>query len=429
MIRDKKTGKIYYGYLSTFLAGLTIFGSNGILAAAAANYIAELTVNKGWDAAIVGNAFSIRTLFCLVMPIVGLVVAKFGPRRTIFWTTLVTGICLIITGYCTNPIQFMIVFGVAVGLSLNFNDTLATQTVAANWWVQKRAQASGVINGMAALGGFVFPMIIVRMLASKGWTYTMWFAGIALILITAVPQMILMKDHPEEVGQEMEGGHAFEVKKSKYEPRLKPTQVDWDAKDALKTPQVWLIAICWGFCCIAYNAIMYFSVTHFVMHGMDAVKATLFISVINIVAMVLAFLLSGIVNLIGPRIGYMLMCVSGGVACILVGTKVSENYATWIIPIILFTISSSFLNPMATNTIAGFYGAKNYPKIQSWLFPIFTILAALTSSVLGKVLQTTGDLSMAYVIAGIVTALGAVFAIFLKAPKVPQKYVSEGENR
>ena len=237
MIRDKKTNKLYYGYMSTFMAGLTIFGSNGILAAAAANYIAYLTVDMGWDAAIVGNAFSIRTLFCLVMPLVGIAVTKFGPRRTICYTTLVTGAFLVITGYCTTPLQFVVIFGVAVGLSLNFNDTLATQAVAANWWTTHRGTASGIVNGFAALGGFVFPPMIAILLRDYGWTATMWAGGIGLIVITAVPQFFLMKDHPEEVGQEMEGGHVFTPKPGR-EPRLKPSKINWEAKDAIKTPQV-----------------------------------------------------------------------------------------------------------------------------------------------------------------------------------------------
>ena len=423
MIRDKKTNKLYYGYMSTFMAGLTIFGSNGILAAAAANYIAYLTVDMGWDAAIVGNAFSIRTLFCLVMPLVGIAVTKFGPRRTICYTTLVTGAFLVITGYCTTPLQFVVIFGVAVGLSLNFNDTLATQAVAANWWTTHRGTASGIVNGFAALGGFVFPPMIAILLRDYGWTATMWAGGIGLIVITAVPQFFLMKDHPEEVGQEMEGGHVFTPKPGR-EPRLKPSKINWEAKDAIKTPQVWIVAICWGFCCVGYGAVMYYSVTHFVLHGWDSVQASMFISVLSIVCCVASFLMGGLADKLGPRLGYMIMCLTGGVACIMVGTMVTQNIVTWILPIILFNIANAMLNPMATTTIAGFYGAKNYAKIQSWLFPVFTLMSAATSSILGIVLNRTGDLTGAFVVCGIITACGAVFALFLKAPKVPEKYLS-----
>ena len=87
MIRDKKTNKIYYGYISTLLAGLTIFGSTGILNSAGAQFSAYLTVNLGWNASIVSNAFSLRTLFCLIMPIIGIAVTKFGPRKTICYIT------------------------------------------------------------------------------------------------------------------------------------------------------------------------------------------------------------------------------------------------------------------------------------------------------------------------------------------------------
>lgn len=91
--------KIYYGYFVTFLAGLTIMGSYGILSSCMGNFIAAGILKKGWNAAIVGLAYSMRLIPSAISPLVGIILARFGPRRTIFWTTLLTSIIVIICGY------------------------------------------------------------------------------------------------------------------------------------------------------------------------------------------------------------------------------------------------------------------------------------------------------------------------------------------
>ncbi len=423
MLRDPKTNKLYYGYLSTFLAGLTIFGSTGILNNASAQYIAHLTTVEGWDAALVSNAFSIRTLFSFVMPLVGLAVAKMGPRKCIFFTTVLTSIALVITGYSTGPLMFMVVFGVAVGFSMMFNDALACQAVAANWWSSRRAVASSCLNGMAALGGMVIPPIIAVLLRDYGWTTSLWAAAIALLVITAIPQFIWMKDHPGEAGQEMECGQPKVSKGATAEEiAAAKVEVSWEAKDAMKTPQMWITALCWGFCNVAYAAVMYFSVTHFILEGrMDSVQGSLFITVLNLFLAVWCFLGGGLVKKLGPRWSYFI----GGImccGCCISITTVTSNKATWILPCVLSGFFG-LLQPASVISLTTFYGPKNFAKIQGWLFPIFTILAAATSSLIGVYMAKTGSLTAVFFVCGFVSLGCSVLALFLrKHKKIPAKY-------
>ena len=426
MLRDPKTNKLYYGYISTFLAGLTIFGSTGILNNAAAQYIAHLTTVVGWDAGLVSNAFSIRTLFCFIMPLVGLAVTKMGPRKCIFFTTVITSIFLVIAGYSTGPVMFMIVFGVAVGASMMFNDTLACQAVAANWWSSRRTVASSCLNGMAAVGGMVIPPVLAVLLRDYGWTTTMWVAGIALLVITALPQIIWMKDHPSEAGQEMECGQPKMAKNATAEEvAAVNNEINWDAKDALKTPQLWITGICWGFLCVSYAAVMYFSVTHFILSGvMDSIKGSLFISVLNIAIAIFSFTCGNIVRKLGSRWGYFLSCLTSAACCLLIPT-VNSNPATWVLPIVLGGYAYAFLHPLSVTTLTGFYGPKNFPKIQSWIFPVFTLMSAATSSLIGSYMATSGELRTAFIVCAVVTALGCILALFLKKPKIPAKYLDQ----
>lgn len=306
-----------------------------------------------------------------------------------------------------------------------FNDALSCQAVAANWWTGiRRSQASGVINGMAAAGAMIIPPIIAALLNHYGWTTTLWVCGIGLLVITALPQFFWMKDHPSDVGQAMEGGLA--AKPGDTKETAGSGEINWNARDALKTPQFWVIGLCWGFCCVSYAAVMYFSVTHFIMNGMGSVQASFFISALSAVSMVLAFLIGGVVGRMGPRWGYAAACLTGGLGCILINA-VTSSYVTWILPIILFSFPNAMLQTLSLTGITRFYGPKNFAKIQGWLFPVFTIMSAATSAIIGNVLAATGTLTPVFTGCGLICLVGIPLALlFLKDPKVPAKYLAEG---
>ena len=60
MSKGKK--KIYYGWIITLLAGLTYFGSNGLLSTSSGNIISQLLLEKGWDATSVSLTYTIRSV-------------------------------------------------------------------------------------------------------------------------------------------------------------------------------------------------------------------------------------------------------------------------------------------------------------------------------------------------------------------------------
>ena len=234
--------KIYYGYFVTFLAGLTIMGSYGILSSCMGNFIAAGILKKGGNAAIVGLAYSMRLIPSAISPLVGIILARFGPRRTIFWTTLLTSIIVIICGYFDSAWGFVFGFGLAVGVSMYFNDNLACTTVINNWWENRRGQMSSMLMTFSYAGGVIFPLIIAWMLRTFEWKTTMWLCGLLLFCITALPQFFWMKDRPAEMGLKIEEGlKPKQLKKKKRitnEPADEPE--DWDVKSALKNPYLFL---------------------------------------------------------------------------------------------------------------------------------------------------------------------------------------------
>ena len=54
--------KLYYGWIVTLLAGLTYFGSNGLLSASAGTIVSQVLLVKGWDAAQVSFTYTLKSV-------------------------------------------------------------------------------------------------------------------------------------------------------------------------------------------------------------------------------------------------------------------------------------------------------------------------------------------------------------------------------
>lgn len=288
--------KLYYGWIITLLAGLTYFGSNGLLSISSGTIISQVLLVRGWDAAEVSFTYTLKSFLGLGLPLVGLLLMKIGPRKCIFYTTTITAIFLAATGWVNTPIMFILVYGVAVSFSMLFNDQLACFAAVNNWWDRRRGEQGGYVQALGALGGVVFPPFVTWLFLTFSWKTSLIIMAILLMLITAIPQMIFMRDHPSEMGLEMDGGPAPEktakAKKAKkiYEGYKSP--IDWEIKDAVRSPQLWVVGLAWGSTVFGYCAVQYFGMTHLIMNGFPDMVAASAVSVMSAALLVGSLILS-----------------------------------------------------------------------------------------------------------------------------------------
>lgn len=428
--QEKK--RLYYGWICTLLVSLTMFGSSGILNFGAANIIQELIVVRGWDPALVTTAYAVRAILGLAMPLVGWATQKFGPRRVIGWTTVVTAGFLVACAYVNSPLVFIIVYGVAVSFAMMFNDNVGCHAVVANWWRGSRlSQHAGLVNAGSALGGVAFPVFMAWSLQVWGWKTTLWILAALLLVITGIPQLIWLRDHPEEVGQTLEDGNppeksgmqklGEELNANAKARNLYVSPVDWEVKDAIRTKELWMNTIAWACKNWVFCTIMYYSVTMFTMQGMDSITASSVISLKNIATIIGSFVLVKFIGKMGPR-NALLLCDASAIICPLLCLLVNGNY--WIAAEmgILYGTISCFLQPAQTTLISNYYGPKNFAQITGSYMGILMVCSGFTNTLIGIILSKTGSLDSAFIIASVVGAVGFIMTLSLRPPKLPEKY-------
>lgn len=427
--------KLYYGWIVTLLAGLTYFGSNGLLSTSAGTIVSQVLLVKGWDAAQVSLTYTIKSFLGLGLPLVGILLMKIGPRRCIFWTTTITAIFLALTGWVDSPVVFIFVYGIAVSFSMLFNDQLACFTAVNNWWDRRRGEQGGYVQALGALGGVVFPPIVTWLFLTFSWKTSLIIMAIALMVITAIPQMIFMRDFPSELGLEIDGGPE-EVRPAKSGKAHKRYQgyrspIDWEIKDAVRSPQLWLCGVAWGSTVFGYCAVQYFGMTHLIMNGFSDMSAASAISIMSGALLVGSLILSPLTDRMNPKIALVIIGIVASVGCILF--DIAAKNTSMPLMVLAMIVAGAPNGPIictVMNTLVSYYGPKNYAGIQPYVLGFSStvaglitlpalIIATILSVIFGSLAAKTGRYKGMTVFWALSAMVGGVFFWAMTGSAVP----------
>lgn len=421
-MKTNSKNKFFYGNVITLLSAMCFFASSGILTVSAGNVINELITSFGWSGTEVSLAFSVRSIIGLSLPFVGYITAKFGPRYVIGVSGIVTTICLILTAHITHPWQFILTYGIGVSFSMLFNDYLGVFAIVNNWWKEKRGLHCGLVNSAGAAGGVIFPIVIAVIMSKYGFKITLYVMAAMLFFISVLPQLIWYRNNPSDKNQLVDNGFVLDQenvllknRKSRY---FSP--VDWDTKDALKTPQIWMVILAWSCLVFSYIAIMYFSITLFVMNGMDAIKASLILGSINFIGMITALIAGKVIDQIGSKITLVLVCICSVAGSLLI-LVVSNPVTGWLFAGV-YGFAVGAMVPCVASIIPSYYGVKNYPHIQGSVQWILALSSGVAATGIGIVLTKTGSLVPAFWLSAGVSFIALLIVLALKPPALLIKH-------
>ena len=197
---EGKPAKLHYAWIA---AGVTFFT---LLAAAGARatpgvILLPLGNEFQWSRATVSTIVAINIfLYGLVGPFAAALYQRFGLRRT-----MMTAMALLAAGYglstvATHYWQFVILWGVVVGIGSGMAATVLGAAVANRWFTEKRGLVMGLLTASTATGQLVFlPMLAKAVEVNSNWRAAPWIVTGATLL--AIPVIwLLMRDGPRDVG-------------------------------------------------------------------------------------------------------------------------------------------------------------------------------------------------------------------------------------
>jgi sugar phosphate permease len=190
---------IHYAWLVafvTFLTALTTSGAVGIPGA----LILPLAKDFGWDTAQISGALALRfVLFGAMAPFAAALIERYGVRPMVM-----IAIGLIIVGLggalvMSQLWQFVLAWGVVVGLGTGITALVFAAIVANRWFSARRGLVLGMLTASTATGQLVFLPLAASLAQSVGWRYALVPPLCALVVVAALV-LLLLRDRPSDLG-------------------------------------------------------------------------------------------------------------------------------------------------------------------------------------------------------------------------------------
>ena len=272
-----KQRKIFYGWW--VVAALFVVGMFGPMARYSITaFFPFISTEFGWSYSEIGLAQSLSLwIYSLFVILSGWMIDRIGSRKTILVGGLFCLVGWLLLSTVRSLWQLYLYYGLVMAIAVSMTHFVPIQATQRKWFTKRAGLAGGILTCAFAVGTAIFSPLLTWMADSSGWRT----ASVTCALAFSIPIMLVahfvIRDTPESMGLNPDG-KSLELVSHDGQATIKH---DWDVKDAVKTPQFWLLFTTYSAMGIALNGLM----AHLVMWGVDLGSAVatsgIFITLLN----------------------------------------------------------------------------------------------------------------------------------------------------
>jgi MFS transporter, OFA family, oxalate/formate antiporter len=404
----------YYGWVVAGAVALSMTASSATAAPVFSIFIAPWSEEFGWSRTAITGVFSFATVMAaFVGPLVGRGLDRYGGRIILGVGALLIAGSLISVSFASNLIYLYAAFSVGRVAMMNIQN-LASHTVVANWFIQRRAIATAfVINGNR-VGLAVWPVIAGAMVVASGWRSAFWVLGISVAVLALAPFILVVARRPDEIGLYPDGREPLP-----QAPGDAPRAVEhsWTAREAVRTRAFWLLMAAHTAMMVAGGGSGVHRVPFFVGQGLDGtlVGPMLFVQAMGMMAG--GFVAAWLMRRFPERrvIGTFML---GTTVMMFLILRVPPNGM-----VVAYGFTEGMFSggtfAMLPVTYADYFGRKSIGTIRGLTHPVVMVANAAGPLLAAIIFDVRGEYSLAFQMFGTVTLVGAAMVWFAKPPRRP----------
>jgi sugar phosphate permease len=416
-----RASRVFYGWWIVAagfgieaLAGALLFHAYGA-------YVVVLREEFGWSRTIFSAAFAMaRAESGVLGPIQGWLTDRFGPRALIRVGLVILGVGFMCFSQIGSPLAFFVTFFVmAVGAGLS--GYLPITVAIVNWFRRRRALALSMASVGMSMGGLLTPAI-ASALVNLGWRWTAFLSGV-LVLAAGLPLSRLIRHRPEPLGLRPDGDSAEESAAEAGSPaRRRPaaTVVDFTAREAMRTPAFWLVALGHGSALLVVSAVMVHMVVHLTERlGYSLAQAAGVVSLLTVTQ--ISGQLSG--GWAGDRVSKRALVVGCMVGHAVALLLLAHATAYWMVVLfaLLHGLSWGIRGPLMAAIRADYFGSASFGMISGVSSMVVMLGMIAGPLVAGILADRTGSYLMGFSVLAGLAFLGSVFFLLARRPPPPQR--------
>lgn len=381
---------------------------------------AGLLPDVGWGLAVTSTALLIRGLLGIVInPITGWAIARFGVRRVVPVGGVFTAAFTALTAAVQDPVQFILVFAIALSIADAFMGHIPSATVVQRWFLARRGTVMGFVNSGAGFGGLVFAPLFAVMIHNFGWRQALVLLGV-IILVLALPSLLL-REGPRDVGQWVDGVEGRVIPEPGVDDDLGTPQREIGS--IVRTPLFWMLFSIFGIEAWALGVYAADQVLYLKTVGVEAIVSSGALGISGGVAAVSGILFCRLSDRISP---YFVLIVA--TSTMTLGSIVflfARTAPLLFAYSILFGAGYGLLVPTIPTALSRYFGARDFSRAFGVGTILTSIMGGLGPFVTGVLSETTGSFTVPiYLVTGLL-----VLSVVIATLSRPPRYALAGINR
>jgi sugar phosphate permease len=397
--------RLFYGWVMVAVAFAVILIGAGTRAAPGA-LLLPIQADTGWTLGQITIAGAAGLLLLgLGGPVSGLLIDRFGVRRTTVFALGLTAAGMAASAIATEVWQLVLLFGVISGFGAGLVSSSLGPIVATRWFVARRGLVVGVFGAAASAGQLLFIPFLSGLGTGQGWRIAAVVLG-GLVALTIIPALVLLRERPESVGARPLGQPPdAPVVAQRADPGI--------LRRAVRRPEFWLLAGTFFVCGATSNGVVG---QHFIAHAVDhgftagtAAGALALMGVFNFTGTIVSGFLT---DRFDPRKLLLTYYVFRGVSLLFLPALHSSTDI--VVFSVLFGLDYIATVPPTVPLVADVFGRNNVGIVYGWVYPAHMLGAAILAQVAAIIRDSSGTYTLAYLTAGWMAVAAGVVILALQ---------------
>ena len=420
MLEEDKDGagpaqasKGFYGWWILAVAGMGIFASGPGQSHTFSVFVGPISRDLGVTPAAIASAYALATMAAAFgLPFMGRLTDKYGPRHMLLIVAGLLGLACLLFGAATNLIILGLGFAALRFLGQG-SLMLNCANLVSQWFDRKRGFAMGLMALGFSASMAIHPPLGQALIDAYGWRWAWVLLGVMTWAVLLPPVWFLVRNKPEEMGLEPDGGEG--TSGIQLGPKPVGAGVGLTLQEALRTPAFYLIVSGMFSMSMLVTVLHFYQVTIFTGQGLDPASAAWIFPISAVIMALLMPVVGRMLDVFPTRYAFALALITQSASLIAATAVTDMKFA--VLYAAVFGLNNAFTMTFFGYIWPRYFGRKHLGSIQGTGQTVIIIGASLGPPLIGYAAQMTGDFAGPLRIAALLPLGFAVLAVlFLRTP-------------
>ena len=399
----------YYGWTILAVAALGLFASGPGQSHTFSVFVGPIGEDLGLSKSAIAIAYGAATLIAaLLLPRMGRLVDRHGPRHMMLIVSVVLGACCVLFGAVGGIVTLALAFG---GLRFFGQGSLMLNcaNLVAQWFNRRRGYAMGLMAiGFAASMG-VHPPLGQFLIAHIGWRWAWVVLGVLTWLLLLPPTLLLVHNRPEDKRLRPDGDAALAA------GQVAPAIDGLTLAEGLRQRAFYLVTGSWLGISGLVTTLHFYQVSILTAQGVSAEIAARVFPVSALTMVVAMPIVGRMFDRFRTRFVFATgLCV---LSATLVGVTMVQGLASALLYSAFFGLTNAFSMTMFGYLMPRYFGRKHLGSLQGTGQMVAVVGASLGPLPVGLAFDYLGSPALTLQLLAIYPVVCALAAImFLRTP-------------